>query len=154
MKKIIFLLLGLILSIGIYAQRTSREILHESNITWKKGFSWEIERVTDNNTENVYLFIMFRNDKKRNVRNRACIVFNKPNELLKFTSTLKEFSKMPKGIEKEKGYVLLRSSNNRVYITNDPGSYDVFTSISKKQALDLANTLEQHADLLYSKIIE
>lgn len=105
---------------------------------------WKIYKmIKDESDTIIYFSYSFLNQQYKYISDYGSIIFKEKNELKEFIDNLRIFANKEQNINYEKGIMSLYEFSNKIYISDDKNK-EKYTIITKKQALKLADVLEQN----------
>jgi hypothetical protein len=146
MKKLILFTALMSLSFGAFNQ-TKEKVRMVNGVL----LDYKIEKlITDETDTVVYFYWSFQNLEYPSIRDIGSFIFFQKEDLQLFVDKLKLIAKKEDGSTidiaiKGGSFKLFDFAPNSIYITESSGK---FTTIQKKEALDIALEIEQHINLL------
>ena len=141
MKKILSIAL-LLLTVTVSAQMTSRKTLAKEGI-------FEVMESIKNTDTMVYYYFSFQNQKYQYISDLGSILLNKKDDVKELSQGLLKLAtheeKISITIENKSFSISIYDFSNNVYLSDKNGKY---TTMSKKQAMKLSESLLSYIDLL------
>ncbi len=150
MKKTVTLVLALMLGNLSYAQ-TERQSLKKGVLTPGSVLpAWEFTKIIENESDtSVYFHLGFNNEKYQYITDIGGFIISEEEDLQNFINGLSKLASKEKGVnmDLEVSGITLRiyDFSNSIYIED---RRDKYMTISKKEALKLAQSLQENKYLL------